>query len=219
MFFRVGGDIAGKATQTLVVNSANVIGDDLWLWRADHSNGVGWTTNPAANGLIVNGANVTMYGLAVEHYEKYQITWNGNGGRTYFYQSEMPYDVPDQGSWTTSGGDLGYASYKVANTVTVHEAWGLGIYAYFRDNPSLVLGHAIEVPTTSGVQFHDMVTTVARRSRHHQPHHRQHGGSGHRQPQRGGPDQLPLVPPGVTGSGPAGQGGAPAGRPLRAGKT
>jgi hypothetical protein len=160
VFFRVGGDIAGKATTTLVVNSANVIGDDLWLWRGDHSNGVGWNTNPAAQGLIVNGANVTMYGLAVEHYEKYQTTWNGNGGRTYFYQSETPYDVPDQGSWTTSGGDLGYASYKVANSVTSHEAWGLGVYAYLRDNPSLVLGHAIEVPTTAGVKFHDMVTTV-----------------------------------------------------------
>nr|WP_225849651.1 RICIN domain-containing protein [Streptomyces sp. HPF1205] len=160
VFFRVGGDIAGKATQSLVVNSNDVIGDDLWLWRADHSNGVGWTVNPAANGLVVNGDNVTMYGLAVEHYQKYQTTWNGDGGRTYFYQSETPYDVPDQGSWTTSGGDLGYASYKVANSVTSHEAWGLGVYAYLRDNPSVVLGHAIEVPTTSAVRFHSMVTTV-----------------------------------------------------------
>ncbi|WP_372461575.1 RICIN domain-containing protein [Actinacidiphila acidipaludis] len=160
VFFRVGGDIAGKATTTLVVNSADVIGDDLWLWRGDHSNGVGWNTNPAMQGLVVNGANVTMYGLAVEHYEKYQTTWNANGGRLYFYQSETPYDVPDQGSWTTSGGDLGYASYKVANSVTSHEAWGLGIYAYLRDNPSLVLGHAIETPTGAGVKFHSMVTTV-----------------------------------------------------------
>jgi hypothetical protein len=160
VFFRVGGDIAGKATTSLVINSANVIGDHLWLWRGDHSNGVGWNTNPAAQGLIVNGANVTMYGLFVEHYEKYQTTWNGNGGRTYFYQSETPYDVPDQGSWTTSGGDLGYASYKVANTVTSHEAWGVGIYAYLRDHPNLVLGHAIESPNTAGVKFHDMVTTV-----------------------------------------------------------
>jgi hypothetical protein len=160
VFFRVGGDLAGKASQSLVVNSNDVIGDDLWLWRADHSNGVGWGTNPAANGLIVNGNNVSMYGLAVEHYQKYQTTWNGNNGRTYFYQSETPYDVPDQASWTTSGGDLGYASYKVANSVTSHEAWGVGIYAYLRDNPSVVLGHAIEVPTTASVKFHSMVTTV-----------------------------------------------------------
>jgi hypothetical protein len=162
VFFRVGGDVAGKATQSLVVNSANVIGDDLWIWRADHGNGgtVGWTTNTAANGLVVNGADVTMYGLAVEHYQKYQVTWNGNGGRTYFYQSEMPYDVPNQSSWTPDGSTQGYASYKVGSGVTSHQAYGLGVYAYFSTNPSVVADHAIEVPSTSGVAFHDMVTVV-----------------------------------------------------------
>ncbi len=60
VFARVGGATIGKATQSLQVNSANVVGDDLWLWRADHGNNgtVGWTTNTAANGLVVNGANV-----------------------------------------------------------------------------------------------------------------------------------------------------------------
>src|SRR6202012_764987 len=56
VFARIGGDTAGQATQTLQINSSNVVGDDLWLWRADHGNGgtVGWTTNTAANGLVVN---------------------------------------------------------------------------------------------------------------------------------------------------------------------
>ncbi len=49
------------------------------------------------NGLVVNGDDVTMYGLFVEHcLTKYQTIWNGNGGRTYFYQNEMPYDPPNQ---------------------------------------------------------------------------------------------------------------------------
>jgi hypothetical protein len=39
VFARIGGASVGKATQTLVVNSSNVIGDDLWLGRADHGNG------------------------------------------------------------------------------------------------------------------------------------------------------------------------------------
>ncbi|NUP51020.1 MAG: ricin-type beta-trefoil lectin domain protein [Catenulispora sp.] len=160
VFFRVGGDQAAQATQSLVVNSNDVIGDDLWLWRADHTYGVGWNTNPAANGLLVYGNNVTMYGLAVEHYQKYQTEWFGNGGRTYFYQSECPYDVPDNASWTPGNGTLGYASYKLNSTVTTHEAWGLGVYAYFRDNPSVVLDHAIWAPAVPGVAFHDMVTTV-----------------------------------------------------------
>src|SRR5262249_31305489 len=66
VFFRIGGAAVGKATQSLVVNSDDVIGDDLWLWRADHTYGVGWSSNTAANGLVVNGDDVTMYGLAVE---------------------------------------------------------------------------------------------------------------------------------------------------------
>ena len=111
VFFRVGGAGVGKATQSLVVNSNNVIGDHMWLWRADHGTGVGWTSNTAANGLVVNGNNVTMYGLFVEHYQQYQTIWNGNGGRTYFYQNEMPYDPPNQAAWM-NGSTRGYAAYK-----------------------------------------------------------------------------------------------------------
>jgi hypothetical protein len=102
VFARIGGATVGKAAQTLVVNSSNVTGDGLWLWRADHGNGgtVCRTTNTAANGMIVDGANATMYGLAVEHYRALQVHWNGSGGADYLYQSEMPYDPLNQSSWT-----------------------------------------------------------------------------------------------------------------------
>jgi len=157
VFFRVGGAGVGKATQSLVVNSGNVIGDHLWIWRADHGSGVGWTSNTAANGLTVNGRNVTMYGLFVEHYQQHQVVWNGDGGRTYFFQNEMPYDPPNQSAWM-NGSTRGYAAYKVADSVTSHEAWGLGSYCYFNVNPAVVAEHAFEVPTRSTVRFHDMVT-------------------------------------------------------------
>jgi hypothetical protein len=157
VFFRIGGASAGKATQSLVINSNDVILDDLWLWRADHGSGVGWTSNTAANGLIVNGNNVTAYGLFVEHYQQYQVIWNGNGGRMYFFQNELPYDPPNQAAWM-NGSVNGYAAYQVANSVTSHEAWGLGSYCYFNVNPSVVEDHSFEVPYTSGVKFHDMVT-------------------------------------------------------------
>ncbi|MEU7894004.1 RICIN domain-containing protein [Nonomuraea sp. NPDC049152] len=157
VFIRIGGPGVGKATQSLVVNSSHVIGDHLWLWRADHGSGVGWNTNTADTGLIVNGADVTMYGLFVEHYQKYQTIWNGERGRTYFYQNEMPYDPPNQAAWM-NGGTQGYAAYKVANAVTSHEAWGLGSYCYFNVNPGVVAARAFEVPNTPGVRFHDMVT-------------------------------------------------------------
>lgn len=129
LYFRVGGVIAASADTSLVINSNDVIGDNFWLWRADHGNGFGWSVNPAAKGLVVNGANVTIYGLAVEHYQQYQTLWNGNGGRTYFYQSEAPYDVANQSDWINAGKN-GYASYKVSDSVSSHGLWGGGVYCF-----------------------------------------------------------------------------------------
>ncbi|MGW2475192.1 RICIN domain-containing protein [Streptomyces sp. NPDC001665] len=161
VFFRIGGATVGKATQSLVVNTSDTIIDHTWIWRADHGNGgtVGWNTNTADTGLVVNGQNVTAYGLFVEHYQKTQVIWNGNGGRTYFFQNELPYDPPNQSAWK-NGNTNGYPAYKVGASVTSHEAWGLGSYAYFNVNPSVVEDHSFEVPQTSGVKFHDMVTVV-----------------------------------------------------------
>ncbi|WBQ02139.1 discoidin domain-containing protein [Kribbella sp. CA-293567] len=159
VFVRVGGGVhLGRATVSLQVNSNNVIGDHLWLWRADHGDQVAWNLNTADTGLVVNGTDVTMYGLFVEHYQKYQTIWNGNGGRTYFYQNEMPYDVPDQASWSSGGGTRGWAAYKVANSVTSHEAWGVGAYSFFQTNPSIVADRGFEVPDTPGVRFHSLVS-------------------------------------------------------------
>lgn len=62
MYFRVGGAGVGKATTSLVVNSANVIGDHMWIWRADRGSGVGWTGNTGDTGLVVNGDNVEQPG-------------------------------------------------------------------------------------------------------------------------------------------------------------
>jgi Ricin-type beta-trefoil lectin domain len=159
VFFRIGGSIAGKATVSLRINSDDVIGDHTWIWRADHGNGgtVGWNTNPADTGLVVNGDRVTFYGLFVEHYQKYQTIWNGENGRTYFYQNEMPYDPPNQAAYM-NGGTQGWAAYKVADSVNNHEAWGLGSYAYFNVNPSIVNARAFEVPVKPGVRFRNMVT-------------------------------------------------------------
>jgi hypothetical protein len=159
LYFRVGGAAVGRAGIDLEINSNDAIVDHTWIWRADHGAGVGWSLNTSENGLVVNGDNVTAYGLFVEHQQQFQVLWNGNRGRTYFYQSEVPYDPPDQASYTSAPGVNGWASYKVAANVTSHEAWGLGIYSVFR-HPNVVLGHAIETPRAPGVRFHDMITVV-----------------------------------------------------------
>jgi hypothetical protein len=159
VFFRVGGAGAGRAVSNLVINSNDVIVDHTWIWRADHGEGVGWTTNPSANGLVVNGDDVTIYGLFVEHHQQYQVLWKGNGGRTYFYQSEIPYDPPDQPSYSSAPGANGWASYKVADSVASHEAWGFGIYSVFIQ-PNVVLSRAIETPRKPGILFHHMISVA-----------------------------------------------------------
>ncbi|MFZ5941233.1 MAG: adenylyl cyclase [Bacteroidota bacterium] len=144
LFFRVGGALEGKAGCCLTINSNDVYVDHTWLWRADHGKGVGWEQNRGANGLIVNGDRVTIYGLFNEHFQEYQTLWNGDSGRTFFYQSELPYDPPVQDDWKHDT-VLGYASYKVADHVTSHEAVGLGIYSYFRD-AAITEDNAMVVP-------------------------------------------------------------------------
>jgi hypothetical protein len=148
VFFRIGGAEPGSATTSLVVNSNNVILDDIWAWRADHGNGVGWTSNTADTGVTVNGDNVTAYGLFVEHYQKYETIWNGNGGTVVFFQNEMPYDPPSQAAWMEAPGVDGWAAFKVGDAVTSFHGYGMGSYSFFNQGVNIYAAHAFEVPTT-----------------------------------------------------------------------
>lgn len=157
LFFRVGGAAAGQVHTALRIHAHDTLVDHTWIWRADHGEGVSWTLNPSAHGLVVDGEDVTIYGLFVEHFQQEQVVWRGNGGRVYFYQSEIPYDPPTQPQWTNAAGGRGFASYKVADAVTRHQAWGLGVYSVFLQ-PDVVLDRAIEAPQRPGVRFEHMIT-------------------------------------------------------------
>ncbi|MDG4821840.1 adenylyl cyclase [Asanoa sp. WMMD1127] len=157
VFIRIGGPWVGRARTSLVVNSDDTILENIWAWRGDHGNGIGWTQNTGDVGVVVNGDDVIAYGLFVEHYQKWQTIWNGERGRTIFYQSEMPYDPPSQAAWTSPTGP-GWASYKVAPWVRTHEARGLGVYSYFNQGVDIRAARGIEVPERPGVRFHNMIT-------------------------------------------------------------
>ncbi len=152
---RVGGAAAGVADSCLRIDSRDVIVDNAWLWRADHGAGADWADNPCANGLVVDGDDVTVYGLFVEHFQQYQALWNGEGGRVFFYQSELPYDAPSQDAWQHDG-VAGYSSYKVAAGVRRHEAWGLGVYGVFTRTDTTCFD-AVEAPAAPGVALHHLI--------------------------------------------------------------
>jgi len=173
LYFRVGGaaDANTSADVCVEINANDVLIDHFWVWRADHSKGVGWKegtytdrngntvqrkANRTVNGIVVNGDDVTAYALMVEHFHEYQTLWNGENGVTYFYQSEAPYDAVQE-DWTTPEGTLGYASYKVGDNVTAHRAYGVGVYGYAN---GCVMSNGIEAPAADGVYFEHIFTVM-----------------------------------------------------------
>lgn len=156
VFIRVGGAGAGKATLGMVINNHDTIVDHTWIWRADHGDGVGWETNRSDYGFRVNGDDVLATGLFVEHFNKYDVEWNGERGRTIFFQNEKAYDAPNQAA-IQNGPVKGYAAYKVADSVNTHEGWGLGSYCYYNVDPTIRQDHGFQAPVKPGVRFHDLL--------------------------------------------------------------
>jgi hypothetical protein len=156
IFSRIGGYVAGKVATSVIINSNSVIFDHCWIWRADHGTGVGWSANTSKNGMIINGNDVICYGQFMEHHQQYQTIWRGDRGRNYFYQNEIPYEVPDQASFQHDGIN-GWASYKVGDSVTTHECWAAGVYAFFNKAP-IIMTHGFETPLVPGIKFHHIFT-------------------------------------------------------------
>ena len=160
VFFRVGGaeTTPVSATVSLLDNASNSILDNLWAWRADHGNDVGWTVNKADTGLAVTGNNVTAYGLAVEHYQKNEVIWSGEGGTDVFFQNELPYDPPSQSAWMAGPAQDGYPSFLVTPNVRSFQGYGMGSYIVFiQTTATLFDAEAFQAPKTPGVQFHDLL--------------------------------------------------------------
>ncbi|WP_318211930.1 discoidin domain-containing protein [Streptomyces sp. SJL17-1] len=156
VYIRIGGAGAGKATTSMVVNSDDAIIDHTWVWRADHGEGWGWETNRADYGVRVNGDDVLATGLFVEHFNKYDVEWYGERGRTIFYQNEKAYDAPNQAA-IQNGTTKGYAAYRVDDSVNTHEAWGLGSYCNYNVDPTIVQDHGFKAPVKPGVRFHSLL--------------------------------------------------------------
>jgi hypothetical protein len=159
LFFRIGGaeTTATSATVSLLDNASHSIIDDVWAWRADHGNDVGWTANTGDTGLMVTGSDVTAYGLAVEHYQKTEVIWTGQGGTDVFFQNELPYDPPSQADWQRSAAQPGYPAFSVGAGVKTFNGYGMGSYVVFiQTSATLFDTAAFEAPSAPGVQFHDV---------------------------------------------------------------
>ena len=169
VFFRIGGaeTTPVSATVSLLDNASHSIIDDVWAWRADHGAntsvtgpqgqvGAGWTYNQGDTGVVVSGDNVTAYGLAVEHYQKTEVLWTGQGGTNIFFQNELPYDPPSQAAWNQSATQLGYPAFAVSPNVKSFNGYGMSSYVVFiYTNATLWDSMAYEAPNKPGVKFTD----------------------------------------------------------------
>ena len=150
IFIKVGPELKTddkiNVETMVIINTNGVVVSNLWLWRADHGpNGSIKGTSKCNNGLIVNGDNVNIYGLFVEHASVNLIQWKGNKGILYFLQSEYPYDAAS---------DFNQPCLTV--TGNVFEGQALGVYCYFRDN-QVTVPKAISCPE-SGVKIKNAFT-------------------------------------------------------------
>ena len=108
-------------------------------------------------GLIVNGNDVHAYGLAVEHFQKNEVIWNGQNGEDVFFQNEMPYDPPSQSAWMASPKFDGYPAFLVAGNVKSFQGYGMGSYVVFIDTTAtLHVTEAFQAPKAPGVTFSDL---------------------------------------------------------------
>ncbi|HZG03053.1 MAG TPA: discoidin domain-containing protein [Streptomyces sp.] len=156
VYIRIGGAGPGKATTSVAVHSHDVVIDHTWVWRADHGDGVGWETNRADYGVRVYGDDVLATGLFVEHFNKYDVEWYGENGRTIFFQNEKAYDAPNQAA-IQNGDTRGYAAYRVDDSVDRHEGWAMGSYCYYNVDPTIRQDHGFKAPVKPGVRFHHLL--------------------------------------------------------------
>lgn len=194
IFTRVGGSNLvreGVETDAMVrIHSGNVVGDNLWLWRADHVK-LGKTEKPndpnfpyyhqtrtwetdekgnkvkkvnecfVKNALVVNGDNVQMFGLFCEHTVEHQMVWNGENGTVNFFQCELPYDVD------VDFAEDGFVGYYVDDKVKTHMGRGIGVYCNFQVfdvhaplGAKVPASASIESPFTRFLQNHGGIKNV-----------------------------------------------------------
>ena len=173
VFCRVGGATIGRrdaiAVDTMMrLHSGNIVGDNLWLWRADHAelgpseeanypniSTIFWQTEKneyrVETGIEVFGDDVTMYGLAVEHANGHQTVWSGDRGVVHFYQNEFPYGV------LRSYGESDFRGFLLKDHVREHDLYSPGIYSNFR-NDNVVVSTAIEHPESPFITIHNPFT-------------------------------------------------------------
>mmetsp|Transcript_32307 Transcript_32307/g.78887 ORF Transcript_32307/g.78887 Transcript_32307/m.78887 type:complete len:352 (+) Transcript_32307:676-1731(+) len=127
-----------RADVHVQIDGSEVTVDNTWLWHADHDDCGGKSDDAfSGHGFLVTGSDVRVHGLKVEHTMKDLVSWQGERGEVYFFQSELPYDDPE----------FAGVGYHVAPEVQQHTAMGVGVYIV----GALTVATGVRVPPTASM--------------------------------------------------------------------
>jgi len=145
--------VVTKADVMVRAEGDGLVFDNAWLWHADHDDcteshrPVASDSAFSGNGLVVNGDRFLGYGLAVEHTKHDLVSWEGEDGALFFFQSELPYYS------ALDFGNDGYSGFKVGYGVQNFTGHGIGVYQVFN---SYSMNASFRFPVTA--KFYNMFT-------------------------------------------------------------
>ena len=192
VFFRIGGATPGKATTSLVVNSDDVILDDIWAWRADHGNGVGWTANTADTGA--DRQRRRRDGLRPVRRALPEVrgrSGTATAARSSSSRTRCPTTRRARPPGWRRPVSMASRPSRSPTRVTSFHGYGMGSYSFFNQGVDIFAANAFEVPDTPARgqpprSADDLPRCEHREGRH--PERRQRHGRvvDHRQPGRAG---------------------------------
>ena len=167
VFFAIGGAQLGKAGRAassiwLRTRSSTTCGRGAPITATQGP--LAGRRRPPATGVVVDANNVTAYGLAVEHFQKNEVVWDGRGGTVIFYQNELPYDPPSQSAWMATPTQSGYPAFDVPPAIKSFNGYGMGSYVVFINTPATLYdAEAFEAPPHRGCAVPQHVRCLDRR--------------------------------------------------------
>ena len=119
-------------------------------------------STPANTGLLVNGANVLATGLFVEHYQQYQVLWNGENGQDHLLPERDAVRRAEPGRLDQRQRQRMGRVQGGRQRARTTRAWGLGSYCFFNiggTSTNINAARGFEVPDTwLNVKLHDILT-------------------------------------------------------------
>ena len=156
-----------NSTTDELINQNDVLLNQAEI-QSNNNGGNGYTTTnwPAESsgdyGVIVNGNDVTLEGIWLEHFKMTEATWNGDGGQVIFLENELPLTIPYSAAgvqpsfWMENSRFDGYPSLAVSPSVTSFTLTGMQSWSRFGSGCDCLVTSLITAPVKRHVSINDI---------------------------------------------------------------